>query len=431
MKTGLRTSRAAARAATGALAALVVLALAGCGSISNGDIAGTGATNTTGAATSHTPASASSAPASASTAASPSRTPVSEPTAVPTGGPVPAGFAATSVTFVSLDQAFVLGTAPCVHKPCTSIVRTLDRGASWRGLPAPVVPLGQPENTTGPAAWGIRFASPSHGFVFGNGLWETADGGEHWAAASAPDGSILSLEVIDGQVLAVQTLCSPTSGSNCLQRASVVRRPLAGGNWQTVRIITVRGSVNSSELIATQAGVAALLDGTKVLVTSNGGLSVTEHATPCDTMGVAEAVSVAVTGPTSLALLCSTENGAMGSMAKSVFVSSDLGATWTRGTDPSIAGDPWQVSGGTPGKLVVGAYSGASWLYYSGDGAAHWSTALQTDNGGAGWNDLGFTSTTDGVVVNAPALDDGNHDGRDGQLLLTSDGGASWHAVTW
>ena len=80
---------------------------------------------------------------------------------------------------------------------------------------------------------------------------------------------------------------------------------------------------------------------------------------------------------------------------------------------------------------MVGAYSGASWLYYTGDGAAHWSTALQTDNGGAGWNDLGFTSTTDGVVINAPALTDGGDGGRIGQLLLTSDGGATWHPVTW
>ena len=65
------------------------------------------------------------------------------------------------VTFVSPDEAFVLGTAPCAHTPCTSIVRTLNRGASWRGLPAPVVPLSQPENGPASAVWGIRFATPS------------------------------------------------------------------------------------------------------------------------------------------------------------------------------------------------------------------------------------------------------------------------------
>ena len=54
-------------------------------------------------------------------------------TPAPPGGPVPSGFTATSVTFVSAQEAFVLGTAPCPNAPCTSIVRTLGRGASWRG----------------------------------------------------------------------------------------------------------------------------------------------------------------------------------------------------------------------------------------------------------------------------------------------------------
>ncbi len=100
---------------------------------------------------------------------------------------MPARFAATSVTFVSVDEAFVLGTAPCAHAPCTSIVRTLDRGASWAGMPAPIVPLGGPDDFTGQAAaWGIRFASPRQGFVFGNGLWATTDGGEHWSATVTP-----------------------------------------------------------------------------------------------------------------------------------------------------------------------------------------------------------------------------------------------------
>jgi hypothetical protein len=79
----------------------------------------------------------------------------------------------------------VLGTAPCKHAPCTSIVRTLDRGVSWRGLPAPVVPLGEPYTSTGLAVWGIRFATPEHGFVFGNGLRVTTDGGEHWSAVAS------------------------------------------------------------------------------------------------------------------------------------------------------------------------------------------------------------------------------------------------------
>ena len=83
----------------------------------------------------------------------------------------------------------MLGTAPCKHAPCTSIARTPDRGVSWRGLPAPVAPLGEPLISSRSAVWGIRFVTPEHGFVFGNGLWVTSDGGGHWSAAAYPQDS--------------------------------------------------------------------------------------------------------------------------------------------------------------------------------------------------------------------------------------------------
>ena len=154
----------------------------------------------------------------------------------PPGGPVPGGFTATSVTFVSTQEAFVLGTAPCSHAPCTSIVRTLDRGASWRGLPAPVVPLSSPG---GAGVWGIRFATPEHGFVFGDGLWETTDGGQHWASVAYPGGSVLSLAAIDGQVLALAATCSAQGG--CAESGTLLRRPLAGGAWSQVTQVRTAG----------------------------------------------------------------------------------------------------------------------------------------------------------------------------------------------
>jgi len=65
------------------------------------------------------------------------------------------------------------------------------------------MPLGEPYTSTGPVVWGIRFATPEHGFVFGDGLWVTTDGGEHWSASGYPGGPIVSLEIIDRQVLTV------------------------------------------------------------------------------------------------------------------------------------------------------------------------------------------------------------------------------------
>jgi hypothetical protein len=346
-------------------------------------------------------------------------------TAGPPGGPVPKGFLATSVTFTSQDEAYVLGTAPCAHKPCTSIVRTLDRGAHWTGIPAPVVPVGSPYGAAGAAVWGIRFGTPLHGFVFGDGLWETTDGGARWSHAAFPGTSILSLATIDGQVLALTRPCTP---ANCnTDTSTLYRRALSGGSWHKVATVALGGN-GPGDLISTQANVAAVPDGSSVLVTSNGGVSITRRSLKCGPSDVNGPADVAATGPHSLAELCSGSAGA-GSVAKSLYVSTDLGVRWTRAGTPPTPGDPADLAG-TSGHLVVAAVSGASFLYYSTTGA-RWSTAFEAGDGGLGFADLGFTTQTDGVVVRGPVYTDGNADGYPGQLLLTSNGGASWHRVTF
>ena len=330
---------------------------------------------------------------------------------------MPAGFAATSVTFVSPQEAFVLGTAPCAKAPCTSILRTLDRGASWRGLPAPVVALGNWEaDTAGPAVWGIRFANPSDGFVFGNGLWETTDGGERWSSTASPGGSISSLEVIDGQVLALSAVCTPDNG--CRQTGTLMRRPLAGGAWRQVARLTEPGA------IATRGRVAAVIDGSGVLITANGGLSTVTEAGPC---GSTEA-AVAVTGPDGLALECAF-GAAAGSVPKTVYVSDDLGAHWQKAGSPGIGGDPGGLSAGSASQLVAAASSGG----------ASSTTPVTAGRRGprpssratAGWASTTsgspppptvWSSTDPSSPVTTPTAA--------GRLLLTSNGGASWQKVS-
>ena len=381
-----------------------------------------------GCGTTQAPSAAHSAARSAASSPSVSRSASRAPATTapagvtqPSGGPVPAGFRAASATFVSAREAFVLGTAPCKHAPCTSIVRTLDRGVSWRGLPAPVVPLGEPYTSTGPAVWGIRFATPEHGFVFGNGLWVTSDGGEHWPAVAYPGGAILSLEITDHQVLAV----TGRHGPNGLTGWTLSRRALGGGPWVRITALAYNSGAGG---IATQAGVAAVVDGSSVLVTSNGGLTVTGHATPCPAAGspFPVATSVAVEAPPGLALLC-TGQGYTGHTDKTVYVSGDLGATWKLAGHPDPAGDGGMIAASAPGHLTIATTSAASWLYYSADNGKTWRTVVTYPDGGQGWNDLGFTTTGDGMVIHGhPALGD-----MPGQLLLTGNGGLTWHAVTF
>src|SRR5262245_61270814 len=59
----------------------------------------------------------------------------------PAGGPVPAGFTVHDLTFVTDDEAWALGTAPCSSRPCTSLVRTSDGGRHWVGIRPPIVGL--------------------------------------------------------------------------------------------------------------------------------------------------------------------------------------------------------------------------------------------------------------------------------------------------
>src|SRR5271165_4320991 len=289
----MKTSRVAVLA--GAL--VTAVALAGCGSTTpsgsggggtaaaSSPAAGTGA----GTGTPRASGAASSSPAAGGAGAT-----------RPAGGPVPAGFAATSVTFVSPEQAFVLGTAPCSHAPCTSIVRTLDRGASWRGLPAPAVPLSSPGGT---GVWGIRFATPEHGFVFGDGLWETTDGGLRWSRVAAPFGSVLSLAIVPGQVLVLVARCTP--GGGCDQHGVLARRPLSGGVWTGVAHAAVTSLLDPGDQIATQAGVAAAVVGTDVIVLRPDQPGFNLHPIPCPPP--APPPSVAVISATRLAVLCTGE----------------------------------------------------------------------------------------------------------------------------
>jgi len=129
-----------------------------------------------------------------------------------------------------------------------------------------------------------------------------------------------------------------------------VRRPLAGGPWRTVASVHVPNILGPTDLIATQAGAAALLDGTKVLVTRDGGQSLAGHPAPCSKPGAGYATSVAVTSAHGLALLC-TGQGYTGHTDKLVYVSSDGGARWAKAGTPSSAGDGGTLAAATPRQL--------------------------------------------------------------------------------
>jgi hypothetical protein len=227
-------------------------------------------------------------------------------------------------------------------------------------------------------------------------------------------------------VLALTAQCTVTSG--CALPAFLSRRPLGGGAWTAVAKMGISVGQDPTDLIATHAGSAAVLDGTAVLVTGNGGVSIAVHPTPCTTTGVSRATSVAVTSPDGLALLCIGQ-GFTGHTIKQVYLSSDSGAHWIKAGAPSPVGDGGTLAAATTSQLAIATESAASWLFYSGNAGSTWKIVLTDGDGGMDWADLGFTTFADGVVVHGPAIDDGNSSGRPGQLLLTENVGATWHVI--
>lgn len=340
-------------------------------------------------------------------------------------GPVPAHFAARSVTFVSPNEGFVLGTAPCAVHPCTSLVRTLNRGITWAGLPAPRARLGFPGDTN--AVWGIRFATPSHGFIFGSKLWETTDGGAHWVRDTRPFNTILSLAIVHGQIIAITQHCTSTG---CPRTGWIVRRALAGGPWTTVATIRPSFPESPTDLIGTQAGVAAIFNGTSVMVSHDGGFHWTSHPTPCTSIKKGSPASVAVIAPKGLALLCVGE-GFLSHTLKFTYLSLDGGAHWTATGKPSSVGDGGTIAAANLKQWVISTASAGSWLYYAGQEGFGWHTVASRGDGGAGFADLGFTTLSNGIVVYGPARSDGNPEKAPGQLWLTSNAGQTWHAVTF
>lgn len=371
-----------------------------------------------------------------STAASKGSSSTTGGTSTP-GGPVPDGFEPASVTFVSADQGFVLGTAPCSTPPCTSLVATDDGGATWHGLPAPVAPLAaslddpSPDDAPG-AISEVRFGDHLDGWAFGPGLWSTHDGGEHWTEQHL-DGTVTDLASADGVTYAVVTTC-PTGA--CESGATLYRTDATADDWQVVDdagLPTQGGQIELHARAAWFVGPATVDGGGATFLSSPDGTTWTSHDDPC-AADDAFLDSVAPVDTTHLFLLCVNDPGA-GSQGKSVRSSSDAGVTTVAAGAPPRGGIASEIAAADSSHLAVTAQSGASFIYRSDDGGRSWTTVDDLPDGGAGFRDLGFTTSTQGVVISgepstgSPASTDGAPAGS--RLLMTHDAGATWAAVSF
>lgn len=360
------------------------------------------------------------------------------PASGPALGPVPPGFAPTSVTFVSATHAWVIGQAGtpgnCYSGDiCTSVAWTANDGATWHGEPAPVT--GAPSGPTG--VDGIRFLDGVNGWAFGPELWVTHDSGNTWREIGTNGLRVTDLETAGDRAYALFARCSgaPAQGFAADCASYTLMTSLATSDtWAPVGAATsdLAGGQASSAMLALTgtAGYLAAPDGT-LYSGSLGGTWAKAGTMPCQP-GSAAANGLPATGviaPSSgenLATVC--YGGPSATSPAAIYTSGDGGATWTK--EPSGDWSGIRVDGtsvtslaaAVNGTLVLATTSG---IYVLPAGSSRWQVA--TAAGAAspgmpagGFSYVGMTTSTQGVAVpENTSLD---------EVWLTADGGLTWSA---
>ncbi len=328
----------------------------------------------------------------------------SAPDRGPAAGPVPTGFQPVSMTFVSASEGWVLGTAPCAHAPCTSVVRTTDGGRTWVGIPAPKYPLSRYSFSKGLNK--LRFADASDGFAYGSQLWVTHNGGSGWRRVRQVPGYIVDLEASAGRVFAASQMSN---------RVTIYESPAGINSWHRVSGLPRIAGLGAITLHGTAAWIVL---GDRLYSSQTGSHWVRDSITCPANFALA---SVGAYSAQRITALC-VGNAALGSTEKILYSSADGGSRFIRvGTAP-VGGDGGLLAEATPRHVFVASSSAATWIYVSTDGGRHWRTSLFLDDGGKGWSDFGFTTATQGVAIDGRPFN-GSH------LYITRNAGTSWHKV--
>jgi hypothetical protein len=318
----------------------------------------------------------------------------SAPNASPSG-PVPAGFGPASLTAISDQTWWLLGTAPCASPPCTSIVRTDDGGASFVGIPAP---------RTDQVSQ-LRFADRSDGFAYGPQFWVTHDAGAHWHRADV-GGSITDLAIADGYVYAIAS--SSASGK-------LLRAPVGGNHW-----VVLPGAGDASgglwahgSDVMLESGGAGRAGYEFLISHDSGGSFVSERVPPSVACQFEEQTAPVVWAH------CAT------GMMSGVWRSSDYGHSFKAAGGVESPGGP-----ALPNSAAFAATSsstavvGYNQLYRTTDGGISYAPVA----GPAGitwWQYVGFTDSTHGFALGYK----GPESPSNARLYYTTDAGHSYQLV--
>jgi len=335
-------------------------------------------------------------------------------------------FHAQSMSWVSPQHGFLLGTTACGTATCTTTAGTTNGGTSWEtlgGLAAPVTF----EDAGGVTE--LRFADDLHGWAFDPGFWATNDGGVTWQSQASPDGGrpVVALAANAQVAYAVVSSCNYNQGlESCHHRETLWRTTPGSGVW---RKVPLRLPIANQALVAVRgltAYVAVASPGTAdTLDATVDGVHWSSRPSPCSTTTGEYLSSVAPISATGVALLCQGNIG-FGFANKHVLRSSDTGRTTSDAGTLNQYGITSQLTASPNGTLLVSSYSIGSWIYRN-SGGQTWTTSLDLGDGGMGWNDIAITTDQIAFVVHGPAECCGNH--GPGELGRSTDGGLNWQPI--
>jgi photosystem II stability/assembly factor-like uncharacterized protein len=339
-----------------------------------------------------------------------STAPAATSTSAPLATAIPPGFHANSVTFVSTQLGWVLGTTTCVGDPsCTPIlVRTEDAGRTWTRIPLP------PDSTVDQ----VRFADSDDGWVWDDQsvppyvlhLWSTHDGGLEWQRPHLPGAAPGGASDVEAAAGLVSATVWSTTGGPLIETSSVET-----DNWRrsSVALPMVVGGAPSEQIVL--AGTLGwLIDEDRGVL---GGARLVDGAwepwtPPCVQAG--NLVMLAASDPAHVVAICD-EGEFTGPKVVLVYFSSDGGSTFQLAATSLPPNRFGPVASPAPGVVIMGV-PGAD-LVGSFDGGKTWAVVYQQANSSS-WLQVGFTTPNQGVAIDT-----------NGTLLMTFDGGHDWAPV--
>ena len=337
------------------------------------------------------------------------------------------------LSWVSATDGWALAARPCISGTCARLAHTTDGGVHWQALPNPPARLqdGTVDCAKVACVSGVRFASPTVGYLYGPALLMTSDGGRTWRAQ--PGLQVETLTIAGSQVYRVAYdhggcpgPCLPT-----LQRAAIgssAWRPLIGqlaypGRSGAAQIVA-SGSTLLLAMFGSQAGPVSAQ--AVVYRSADSGAAWQQRTDPCSGRGAggksAEEDLTDLAGAPGgfFAGLCSPHTGS----GAFVVTSSDGGESWqTAGALPSVQALAL-LAAASPTTLAVstGAAGGSgvftARLLVTTDAGRHWTAAATETQqilqaGVPAW--LGFETSQIGRWISAPH-----------SVWSTKDGGLHW-----